>query len=162
MSTNFGNRLLPLQPSNFSHSSIDINQDNTNLIEVNSSTISPHILDKVKALHSTYREVFNDDISKGYNHRFGKHICSLNWAGINRPAANKLQTINYDHDTKLLLQEVCDDLTNKNVLAVPQDYDIQVQHCSPAFLVKKPRAKNKAKQDLCKDDFRPSNTYHHF
>ena len=143
-----------LHPNVLPAKALDTNVDNTSLIEVNAENIDPKVIAKVNALHHTYKDVFNDDLSVGYNHRFGKHLCRLNWAGQKRPAAHKLQTVNYDYDTKQLLQEVIDDLTNKNVLAVPQDYNISVQYCSPAFLVRKPKAKNKAKQDLCKDDFR--------
>ena len=128
--------------------------DNTGKIEVNKEDIHPDILRYVNDIHHTYRDVFNNDISTGYNHRYGKHISKLNWAGPNRPTAAKVQNINYDHQTKVLLQNVCDDLTEKGVFGIPQDYDIPIQYCSPAFLVRKQKAKNKAKQDLGIDDVR--------
>ena len=53
-----------------------------------------------------------------------------------------------------LLQEVCDDLTNKGVLGIPQDNDVIIQYCSPSFLVRKQKAKNKSKTDLTKSDVR--------
>ena len=57
-------------------------------------------------------------------------------------------------ETKKLLQDVCNDLTQKGVLGVPQEYNINVQYCSPSFLVRKQKAKNKAKKDLTIDDVR--------
>lgn len=128
--------------------------DNIQLIEVNSQQIGPEIIRYVHEIHSTYREVFNEDLSKGYNHRYGKHIARLNWASNNRPQAKKIQHINYDYETKVLLQKVCDDLTEKGVLGIPQDHNVNIQYCSPSFLVRKPRAKNKSKNDLGPSDVR--------
>lgn len=128
--------------------------DNTNLIEINTSNIDQSIISDIKDIHSTYRDVFDENLQTGYNHRYGKHIAQLNWANDNRPQASKVVNINYDHDTKQLLQEVCDDLTDKGVLGIPQEHDVVIQLCSPSFLVRKQKAKNKAKQDLTKNDVR--------
>ena len=128
--------------------------DNTNLIKINSDNIDPHIISYVQDIHSTYKDVFNEDLSKGYNHHFGKHIAKLNWATNTRPQANKIQHVNYDHETKVLLQRVCDDLTDKGVMGIPQEYNVDIQYCSPSFLVRKQKAKNKPKSELTKDDVR--------
>jgi len=53
-----------------------------------------------------------------------------------------------------LQQELMDDLTHQGVLLIPQDHDIKVQAVCPSFLQRKQRAKNKAKQDLNKNDVR--------
>ena len=129
-------------------------KDNTDKIDINNEDINPDIVRYVKDINHTFKDVFNEDLSIGYNHRFGKHICRLNWAGPNRPTATKVVNINYDNETKKLLQEVCDDLTSKNVLGIPQEDDVIIQYCSPSFLVRKQKAKNKSKQDLTKDDVR--------
>ena len=129
-------------------------RDNTHLIEINNEDIDPAIVRYVKDINHTFKDVFNEDLTTGYNHRFGKHIAKLNWASSTKPTANKIQNINYDHATKELLQEVCDDLTEKNVLGIPQEHDVIIQYCSPSFLVRKQKAKNKSKQDLTKDDVR--------
>ena len=52
------------------------------------------------------------------------------------------------------MQQVCDDLTNKGVLGIPQEHDILIQHCSPSFLVRKQKAKNKSNKDLLPTDVR--------
>ena len=93
-------------------------------------------------------------MSKGYNHKFGRHVCKLNWVNETRPQATKVHTPNYDHKTKVLLQQVCDDFTAAGVLGVPQDDDICIQHVSPSFLVRKQKAKHKAQSDLTKSDMR--------
>ena len=129
-------------------------KNNTDKIEINTEDIDPNIIRYVHDINHTYKDVFNGDLKVGYNHRFGKHIAQLNWAGPSKPTASKVQNINYDMETKKLLQDVCNDLTQKGVLGIPQDYNINVQYCSPSFLVRKQKAKNKAKQDLTIDDVR--------
>ena len=129
-------------------------QDNTGNIEINEEDVDPEILRYVRDINHTYKDVFNNDLSVGYNHRFGKHIVELNWASPSRPQASKVQNINYDFETKKLLQEVCDDLTKKGVLGIPQDYNVNIQYCSPSFLVRKQKAKNKAKNEISTDDVR--------
>ena len=128
--------------------------DNTPLIQINKKNIEPSVLKHIEAINNTYKDVFDENLDIGYNHSMGKHFVKLNWANETRPDASKVQMINYDHDQKVLLQNVIDELTHKNVLAIPQDYNINIQHCSPAFLVRKGRAKNKAAKDLTTADMR--------
>ena len=37
--------------------------------------------------HTTYADVFNKDLTNGYNDFYGKHRCQLNWASRERPPA---------------------------------------------------------------------------
>ena len=142
------------QPATTSESPAPVPHPNIDSIEINTEGINPSIIQKLTDIHETNKEVFNNDLTKGYNMAFGKHICKLNWSDHNRPQASKVHTVNYDHETKQLLQEVCDDFTKLQVLGVPQEDDVQIQHVSPCFLVRKQRAKNKPKSSLTKDDVR--------
>ena len=47
-----------------------------------------------------------------------------------------------------------DDLTNQNVLLIPQEHNIEVQAMCPSFIQRKQKAKNKPKNELTKDDVR--------
>ena len=96
--------------------------------------------------------MFSKDLSGGYNGYYGKHVCRLNWASSQQPAARKVPIANYDHDLKGILQEVCDELTAQGVLKIPQDHGINVQSVCPSFLKRKRRAADKAKHLLTKDD----------
>jgi hypothetical protein len=98
--------------------------------------------------------VFNNDLSGGYNHYYGKNECKLNWAGQERPTSIKLRGANYNHGLKGLLQEVADDLTRQGVLVDPLELGILVQLVCPAFLERKSRAKDKPRELLTKDDVR--------
>ena len=55
---------------------------------------------------------------------------------------------------KILQQELMDDLTNQNVLLVPQEHGIQVQAICPSFIQRKQRARLKPKSELNKEDVR--------
>ena len=113
---------------------------------------------KVKLLiteaHNKYAEVFNKDLSTGYNGYFGKHVCRLNWASSERPSAGKVRVPNYNHALKGLQQELMDDLTDQGVLLIPQNHDIQVQSVCPSFLQRKQRAKGNPEHLSTKDDVR--------
>ena len=54
----------------------------------------------------------------------------------------------------VLLQKVCDGLTENNVLGIPQKENIDVQHVMPCFLRKKQKAKNKSNAELTTSDVR--------
>ena len=98
--------------------------------------------------HRKYGEVFNKDLKKGYNGAYGTHLCKLNWATSERPSASKVRIPNYSHALKRLQQEVMDDLTEQNVLLIPQDHNIHVQAVCPSFIQRKERAKHKAEHLL--------------
>ena len=98
--------------------------------------------------------MFNKNLSNGYNNFYGTHLCKLNWASDERPAASKGRVPCYDHDLKVLQQQVMDDLTDQNVLLIPQEHNIQVQAICPSFIQRKQRAKTKPKNQLQKEDVR--------
>ena len=112
-------------------------------IAMNTTNINNEALDIINQTNDMNKDVFNEDLTNGYNHTAGKHVARLNWANQTRPQSNKVQTISYDHNTKILLQQVIDDLTNQNVLGIPQEEDVLIQHASPSFLVRKQKAKHK-------------------
>ena len=108
----------------------------------------------IKSSHSKYQNVFNKDLTIGYNGFFGKHQCKLNWATSERPSASKVRVPSYEHDLKRLQQQLMDDLTDQGVLLIPQDHGITVQSVCPSFIQRKQRARNKPKNTLTKDDIR--------
>ena len=123
-------------------------KDYTSEIRVNEKHFTKPQLDRLAKAHKKYANVFNEDLSSGYNHFCGKYVSKLNFADSTRPPARKTAIVNYDRDAKVLLQQVIDDLTVQGVLALPQQHDVQVQHVSPCFLGRRSRAKNKDRADL--------------
>ena len=104
--------------------------------------------------HEEFKETFDKNLTQGYNNYYGKHECNLNWASNERPTASEVQVPNYDHDLKVLQQEVMDELTDQKVLLIPQEHGIDVQSVCPSFLQRKQRAKGKPKNQLLKSDVR--------
>ena len=100
------------------------------------------------------KNIFDKNLSKGYNHFAGNHYCHLNWANNQRPLSKKVICPNYNRQLNTLLQEVCDNLTDQGVLGIPQNDQIIVQYVSPCFLRKKQKAKDKPNSELTKDDVR--------
>ena len=130
-------------------------QGKENILLINHNrNISQEANKIIEGAHEKFHSVFNKDLSKGYNGFYGHHVCHLNWASSERPPATKVRVPSYDHALKGLQQEVMDELTNQNVLLIPQQHDIKVQTVCPSFLQRKQRAKNKPKHELTKNDVR--------
>ena len=70
------------------------------------------------------------------------------------PDARKVPVANYDHDLKGIMQELCDHLTNQNVLKIPQEHNMFVHSVCPSFLQRKRRARYTPKHLLTKNDCR--------
>ena len=108
---------------------------------VNEIKFGEHITEDSKKLlnnaHNTYAAVFNKDLTNGYNDFYGKHRCRLNWASQERPPASKVRVPNYNHDLKGLQQDLMNELTNQNVLLIPQEHNIKIQSVCPSFLQRK-------------------------
>ena len=116
--------------------------------------VEPDVKDALKETHNKYKEVFNKDLTSGYNDFYGVHRCKLNWSSNERPVANKVRVPHYNHELQGLQQELMDDLTDQGVLIVPQEHDVMIQAVCPSFLQRKQRAKDKPQHMLTKDDVR--------
>ena len=123
-------------------------------IQFNTQKVPPQTVQAIHQLHQQYAQVFDKNLATGYNGAFGPHTCCLNWAGDTRPTATGVRSVCYSHDLKQLHQQVCDELTQQQVLGIPQDFNINVQYVCPSFLRRKPKAKGKANHLLTKDDVR--------
>ena len=129
-------------------------QDYSNDITINLQIMNQQQQQRVETIINNNKATFNKDLSEGYNHHAGKHYCRLNWANKERPKASKVICPSYNSALNSLLQDVCDELTDNNVLGVPQDDGIIVQCISPCFLRRKQKAKDKPMDQLTKDDVR--------
>ena len=58
--------------------------------------------------------------------------------GPTDPPTQKTRLPSYNTETMKLLQEKMDELEELGVLARPEDIDVQIEHVSPSFLIKKP------------------------
>jgi hypothetical protein len=116
--------------------------------------VPEHVVTSIQQAHTQFSAVFDKDLTGGYNGAFGPHVCHLNWAGDTRPTADQVRMVSYSHDLKQLHQAVCDELTDQQVLGIPQENNVTVQFVCPSFLRRKPKAKSKPNHLLTKDDVR--------
>ena len=126
--------------------------DTINLIKFGKT--DPSIRALLESAHRKFRDVFNKDLSNGYNGYYSHHLCSLNWTSMQRPTARKIPIAGYSHELKGVMQEICDNLTDQGVLKVPQQHNIIVQSVCPSFLRRKRKAADIPTHLLTKNDVR--------
>ena len=78
-------------------SSLFSNENYISDINISKNT-DPKVRNLLDNAHTKYWSVFNKDLSEGYNDYYGVHRCQLNWAGNERPLANKVKVPNYKHE----------------------------------------------------------------
>ena len=144
--THYYNHYSPQQPQQLPDS------DTINLIKFGKT--DPSIRALLESAHRKFRDVFNKDLSNGYNRYYGRHLYSLNWTSMQRPTARKIPIAGYSHELKGVMQEICDDLTDQGVLKVPQQHNIIVQSVCPSFLRRKRKVADIPTHLLTKNDVR--------
>ena len=112
------------------------------MLHENEASMNQAQIKRLKAMLQDHKQVFNKDLSQGYNQKSGNHYCKLKFANQERPSSRKVTCVQYNNHMNVLLQQVCDQLTDSNVLGIPQQENIDVQHVMPCFLRKKQKAKD--------------------
>ena len=128
--------------------------EHLNDIQTNRDRLTNNQQLQLDTLLHKHNKVFNQDLSGGYNHKSGPHFCKLKFANQERPSSKKAICVQYNSQMNTLLQKVCDELTDCNVLGVPQHENVDVQHIMPCFLRKKQKAKDKPLNELTTKDVR--------
>ncbi len=123
-------------------------------IETNKQRLNADQQNRLDQMLKKHNQVFNQDLSIGYNQKSGPHFCKLKFANLERPSSKKAICVQYNSQMNTLLQKVCDELTDNNVLGIPQHDNVDVQFIMPAFLRKKQKAKDKATNELTTKDVR--------
>ena len=128
--------------------------DNISKITINKESLTNDQNQRIQQIITNNRAVFDQDLRQGYNQKSGPHYCKLKFANEERPSSRKVNCVQYNNQMNVLLQKVCDELTEQNVIGIPQHNNIEVQHVMPAFLRKKQKAKDKTNNELTTDDVR--------
>ena len=123
-------------------------------IQTNKHRLTNDQQNRLDQMLKKHNQVFNQDLSMGYNHKSGPHFCKLKFANLERPSSKKAICVQYNSQMNALLQKVCDELTENNVLGIPQHDNVDVQYIMPCFLRKKQKAKDKAANELTTKDVR--------
>ena len=123
-------------------------------IQTNKERLTKSQQAQLEDILNKHNRVFNQDLSRGYNHKSGPHFCKLKFANQERPSSKKAICVQYNSQMNTLLQKVCDELTECKVLGVPQHENVDVQYIMPCFLRKKQKAKDKPLNELTTKDVR--------
>ena len=129
-------------------------KDNMDKITANKEKLNNNQKDILQQILNKNASVFNQDLQEGYNQASGPHYCKLKFANDERPSSRKVSCVQYNSQMNGLLQQVCDELTEANVLGIPQHENVEVNHVMPIFLRKKQKAKDKVNNELTTQDVR--------
>ena len=109
---------------------------------------------KIKQAIESHKEVFDGNLTGGYNSHSGKFVADFNFADNTRPPGSKGYFPSYSHKEELIIQAIADKYEDMGVLVDPQEAGISVQHTSPLLLVVKPSALAKPEDDRTVRDYR--------
>ena len=128
------------------------NHELLNLIKINESAFSDDQLQILKAINRRYSDVFNNDLTGGYNHSSGRFFADFSFSS--RPPPTKVFVPQYNRKCSDLQQSKCDELEKQGVLVDPKLLDIPILHVSPSWIQQKGRAKHKPLHDCSLDELR--------
>ena len=91
-----------------------------------------------------YKDVFNGDLTEGYNGKSGNYEVDFNWIQNTRPPVNntKFPSFCNKKEDKDLLQAMIDKLESQNKCAKAKDLGMIPRFASPVMLVKKNKIKS--------------------
>ena len=101
-------------------------------------------IEKLNSLHMKYRDVFNGDLTEGYNGKSGNYEVDFNWIQNTRPPVNNTRFPSFCNkkEDKDLLQAMIDKLESQYKCAKAKDLGIIPRFASPVMLVKKNKIKS--------------------
>ena len=99
------------------------------------------IIARLKKANAEYHEVFNGDLTIGYNGASGP--CKANWNFIQEPPTNHGKSVSYiKDDQKLISQAKIDRLYEQKVVQKPSELGVVVKMVNPVMILKKTRVEN--------------------
>ena len=102
-----------------------------------------HIREKLDIIHREHKQVFNGDLSGGYNGHSGNHDVNFNFKGGIPPTPNyDSQPPYFSTQDQILLQAKIDELEDKGICVKVADTDIIPKYAAPCMLVKKHSARD--------------------
>ena len=113
------------------------------VMKINKSKMTNSQQAHLEAIHRKYCQVFDSDMSGGYNHRMGKYELSFVFKDTSTPPPLKVWAPQYNRSCQDLLQAKCDQLEQQGVLIDPMEANIDILHLSPIMIQQKGRAKFK-------------------
>ena len=135
----------PLRPDNPSMNTVADTSDpkvNIQLIQIE-DTVPKEVREKLIAIHVKHKNVFNGDLSGGYNGASGNFDVNFNFKGGIPPTPNYDSVPSYfSNQDRILLQAKIDDLEKKGICVKVADTNIVPKYAAPCMLVKKHSARD--------------------
>ena len=123
-------------------------------MKINYNKLKPSQQAALEDIHRNCVQVFNNDMTEGYNHSMGKYELSFVFKETSSPPPLKVWAPQYNRTCQELLQAKCDQLEEQGVLVDPMDAGVDIRHLSPIMIQQKGRAKHKKLQDCSLDEVR--------
>ena len=122
------------------------------MITMNKEILSESQLVRLQRINKENLQVFDNNLSEGYNHKSGRFLADFTFSS--KPPPNRVFVPQYNKKCSDLQQAKCDELEAQGVLIDPKLYDIPVLHVSPSWVQQKGRAKHKALHECTLDELR--------
>ena len=122
------------------------------LISVNTSIMSADQITRFNSINQSYSNVFDNNLSGGYNHHAGQFYADFSFSS--KPPPTRIYVPQYNKKCSDLQQAKCDELEAQGVLVDPKLHNVPILHVSPSWIQQKGRAKNKSLQDCSLDELR--------
>ena len=122
------------------------------MIKINRTVMSADQSQRLDAINNAYSNVFDDDLTGGYNHHAGKFHADFSFS--NKPPPTRVFVPQYNKKCMDLQQAKCDELESQGVLMDPKACNVPIFHVSPSWIQQKGRAKHKNLQDCTLDELR--------
>ena len=122
------------------------------MITVNQQIMSEEQVQRLHSINTSYRAVYNSDLSTGYNHSAGQFFADFQFS--NKPPPTRVYVPQYNRKCTDMQQAKCDELEAQVVLVDPKAHNIPVFHVSPSWIQQKGRAKHKQLQECSLDELR--------
>ena len=116
------------------------------LIEIGDN-VSTSTKQRLQSIHAHHKNVFDGDLSVGYNGASGNHDVDFDFNNNLPPSPHKGSVPNYyNHGDSQVLQMKIEELEKQNIVAKVSDLGINLKYASPCMIRKKNSAKQMSKE----------------
>ena len=106
------------------------------------------IKDRLNSIHSHHKQVFDGNLSLGYNRESGNFDVDFDFNNDMPPPPHKGSSpAYYKHADEAVLHAKIEELEKQNIVAKASDLRINIKYSSPCMLAKKSSARNISKDD---------------
>ena len=137
-------------------------QDPLSKIEID-PTVPKKLREKLMAIHKEHQQVFNGDLSSGYNGHSGDHLVDFNFINNIPPPVQHGCVPSYtSREDRVLMQAKIDQLEDQGVVSKANEVGIIPKFASPTLLVQKNSVREIGKENYLKLPIKEKLRYNRF